>query len=140
MNSVCGVIEPGLHSTWPRSISVRAMPRSSTPMLSPACAWSSSLRNISTPVTTVLRGLGVDADDLDLVADLDHAALDTAGGDGAAAGDGEDVLDGHQERLVDVALRLGDEGVDRVHELVRSTCISQSLASSALERLERRAA
>src|SRR5262249_47080087 len=30
------------------------MPRSSAPILSPASPWSSSLRNISTPVTTVL--------------------------------------------------------------------------------------
>src|SRR5699024_1981750 len=50
-----------------------------------------------------LLGL-LDADDLNLVADLDAATLDTAGGNGAAAGDGEDVLDGHQERLVGLAL------------------------------------
>ena len=31
------------------------MPRSSAPILSPACPSSSSLRNISTPVTTDLR-------------------------------------------------------------------------------------
>ena len=105
-----------MQSTWPRSMSVRATPRSSTPMLSPACAWSSSLRNISTPVTTVFL-VSVDADDLDLVADLDDAALDTTGRDGAAAGDGEDVLDGHQERLLDVADRVREVGVDRVHEL-----------------------
>src|SRR6266542_2471648 len=37
LNSVCGVILPGLASTWPRSTSSRLVPRSSTPMLSPAC-------------------------------------------------------------------------------------------------------
>jgi len=43
--------------------------------------------------------LGVaDADDLDFLADLDDALLDTAGDDGAAAGDREHVLDRHQER------------------------------------------
>src|SRR4051794_7006841 len=65
-------------------------------------------------------GLGrgrADADDLDLLRHLDDAALHATGHDGAAAGDGEDVLDGHEERLVDLALRLGDRGVDRVHEL-----------------------
>src|SRR5690606_21578548 len=41
-----------------------------------------------------------ETDDFDGVVELDHTALDTAGGDGAAAGDREDVLDGHQERLV----------------------------------------
>ncbi len=44
---------PGFASTCPRSISSRFVPRSSAPMLSPARPSSSSLRNISTPVTTV---------------------------------------------------------------------------------------
>ena len=42
-----------LHSTWPRSTSSRLVPRSRTPTLSPASPWSSSLRNISTPVHVV---------------------------------------------------------------------------------------
>ena len=54
VNFLCGVIEPGLHSTWPRSTSSRFTPRSSRPTLSPAWPWSSSLRNISTPVIVVL--------------------------------------------------------------------------------------
>ena len=56
----------------------------------------------------------MDADDLDLLVDLEDAALDTTGDDGATTGDGEDVLDGHEERLVRLALRLGDVGVDGV--------------------------
>src|SRR5436853_215171 len=55
-----------------------------------------------------LLGLGVDADDLHHVARLDLALLYTAGDDGTAAGDRADVLGRHQERLVDVALRLRD--------------------------------
>src|SRR3954452_24556600 len=51
-------------------------------------------------------GVGVNADDFDLVAGVDDALLDTAGGDGAATGDREDVLDRHQERLVELADRL----------------------------------
>src|SRR5437773_2054117 len=46
-----------------------------------------------------LAGVLAEADDLDLVADLDHAALDAAGAHGAAALDREDVLDRHEERL-----------------------------------------
>ena len=61
---------------------------------------------------------GVDADELDLVADLDDAALDAPGGDGAPALDPEHVLDRHQERLVDRALGGGDVRVDRVHQLL----------------------
>ena len=45
-----------------------------------------------------------DADDLDFLADLDDAALDPAGHDGAATGDGEHVFDRHQEGAVDGAL------------------------------------
>src|SRR5690606_10145107 len=64
-----------------------------------------------------LLRLLADADDLDLLVHLDHTALDAAGDHGAAAGDREDVLDRHEERLVGVALRLRDRLVDRVHEL-----------------------
>src|SRR3972149_1054407 len=49
-----------------------------------------------------LRDLRVDADHLDLFADLHDALLDAAGHDGAAAGDREDVLDRKQERLLGV--------------------------------------
>src|SRR5437764_394552 len=62
--------------------------------------------------------LGVaDADDLDLLADLDDAGFDTAGDDGAAAGDREHVLDRHQERLVERTLGLRDPVIDRGHQL-----------------------
>ena len=45
------------------------------------------------------------ADDLNLVTDFDAAALVTARGNCAAAGDRKDVLDGHQER--EISLRSG---------------------------------
>src|SRR3990167_5679130 len=62
--------------------------------------------------------LGVcNADNLDFLADLDHAALDTAGHDGAAPGDGEDVFDGHQEGAIHRALGHGDVGVQGVGQL-----------------------
>src|SRR5438046_6558457 len=48
-------MEPGLARTCPRSTSSLSTPRSRHPTLSPACPSSSSFRNISTPVTTVLR-------------------------------------------------------------------------------------
>ncbi len=56
--------------------------------------------------------------DLDLFADVDLATLDAAGRDRATALDAEDVLDGHQEGLVDGPLGGGDVGVDRVHQLL----------------------
>jgi hypothetical protein len=79
------------------------------------------LRNISTPV-----------------ADLDDATLDATGHDRAATGDREHVLDRHQERLVELARRLRDERVARVHQLLDR--LHAVLARLALERLERRAA
>ena len=70
------------------------------------------------------------------LADLDHAALDAAGGDRATAGDREHVLDRHQERLVDLALRARDERVDAS---ISSIDVGRPVRV-ALDRLERRAA
>src|SRR5690606_4434100 len=64
-----------------------------------------------------LLRLLADADDLDLLVDLDDAALDATGDDGSTTGDREDVLDGHEEGLVGLALRLRDVLVHSVHEL-----------------------
>ena len=68
------------------------------------------------PVTVVLTRRP-DADDLDLVVDVEDAALDTTGDDGATTGDREDVLDGHEEGLVGGANGLGHVLVDGVHEV-----------------------
>src|SRR3954454_16076764 len=76
-----------------------------------------------------------DADDLDVVAGVDDALLDAGGRDGAAAGDREDVLDRHQERLVEVALGLGDVAVELLGELDDL----RGVLRVTLERLERRA-
>src|SRR5580658_4265728 len=59
----------------------------------------------------------LDPDDVDGLAGVDGAALDPAGHHGAAAGDREDILDRHQERLVDLAGRLRDGIVAGGHEL-----------------------
>ena len=62
-----------------------------------------------------LRGL--DANDLDGLVELELTALDAAGSNGTTAGDGHNILDGHQERLLVVTSRRGDVGVNGVHEL-----------------------
>src|SRR5215211_6163424 len=75
-----------------------------------------------------------DPDDLDLVAGVDHALLDAPGRDRAAAGDREDVLDRHQERLVEIALGLRDvlvEGGGQVDDRLLRLLV-------ALQRLQRR--
>src|SRR5580700_74033 len=79
-------------------------------------------------------GLLLDADDVDDLAGVDLAALDPAGHHGAAAGNREHVLDRHEERLFDLAQRLGDRVVARVHELENLL----APLGVALERLERR--
>src|SRR5450432_4431614 len=61
---------------------------------------------------------GLDPDDLALVADVDDASLDAPGGHGAPALDPEDILDRHQEGLVDGPLGGRDVGIDRVHQLL----------------------
>src|SRR6185369_8950053 len=63
-----------------------------------------------------LRGR-LDADDLDLFANLDDTALDTARDHGATTGDREHVLDRHQERLVLRTIRLRNVGIDRRHQV-----------------------
>ena len=80
---------------------------------------------------------GLHADELDLVADLDDAALDAPGGDGAPALDAEDVLDRHQERLVDRPLGGRDVGVDRVHQLLDRGVGGIGRVVGGLERLQR---
>ena len=64
-----------------------------------------------------LLGLVLEADDLDFVAHLHLAALDTAGGHGATAFDRKHVFDGHQERLVELANGLGDVGINGVEQI-----------------------
>src|SRR5690606_3892013 len=58
-----------------------------------------------------------DTDNLDFLTNLDDAALDTAGDDGATTGNREDVFDRHQEGLVDRPLRLRNIGIDLFHQL-----------------------
>ena len=65
--------------------------------------------------------LGIlDADDLDGLVELELTALDTASSNGTTAGDGHNVLNGHQEGEVVVTSRRRDVLVDGVHELADS--------------------
>ena len=71
------------------------------------------------------------ADDLDGIGNLHHTALNTAGRNGAAAGDGEHVLNRHQERLVGVALRGRDVLIDSVHQLEDALALRRILRIGA---------
>src|SRR5699024_12348788 len=75
-----------------------------------------------------------DAEDLDLRVDRELAAVDLAGDDGATTLDREDVLDRHEEGLVEIADRVRDGLVHGVHEVLAG--LDPLLV--ALERLERR--
>src|ERR1039457_3617231 len=61
-------------------------------------------------------GGGFHADDFNLFTNFDDAALDTSGGDSTTTGDGEYILDRHEERPVDGALRVRDIAVNGIHE------------------------
>lgn len=58
------------------------------------------------------------ADKLDLGVLLQDTTLNTARGNGTTTGDGEDILDGHQEGLVKVTLGRGDPLVNGLEQLV----------------------
>jgi hypothetical protein len=94
------------------------------------------LRNISTPVHRGLLRVA-DADDLDFLAHRHHAALDAPRHHRAAARDREHVLDRHQERLVDRAVRRRDVLVHRLHQL--GDLLRADLLVAVLERGQRRA-
>src|SRR5699024_2114522 len=76
----------------------------------------------------------LDADELDILVYVDLATLDTTGDDGATTGDREDILDGHEERLVGLTLGIRDGVVAGLHE------VDDGLdpLRVTLERLERR--
>ena len=57
-------------------------------------------------------------DDLDLLVQVQNATLHTAGSNGTTAGDGEHVLDGHQEGHILLAVGGGDPLVNSVHQLL----------------------
>src|SRR5690606_3833329 len=78
------------------------------------------------------------ADHLHFLADLDAATLDATRGHRPTTRDREDVLDGHQERLVHRTLGLGDVAVDRIHQL-GDLLTPLAVGIPALERLQRTA-
>src|ERR1700690_577270 len=82
----------------------------------------------------------LDPDDLDLVADVDDTALDPPGGHRAPALDPKDILDRHQERLVDRSLGGRDVGIDRVHQLLDREVRRIGGIAAGFEGLERGAA
>mmetsp|Transcript_4859 Transcript_4859/g.21962 ORF Transcript_4859/g.21962 Transcript_4859/m.21962 type:complete len:240 (+) Transcript_4859:921-1640(+) len=78
-----------------------------------------------------------DADELHVLARLHDTLLDAAGRHGTATLDGEHVLHGHRERLVERALG-GRERVARLHQLEDS--LLAQLVVGALQRVQRGAA
>ncbi len=86
------------------------------------------------PVTTDLRRLVSQTDDLNFLAIFSGATLHTAGSNSATASDGEHVLNGHQEGLVSLTLGSGDILVNSVHELKDAGILgSVDIGRSALQ-------
>ena len=117
MNLVCGVIEPGFGEHL-AALDVLAL--GAAQQGADVVAGLALIEQLAEHFDAGHDGLlgGADADDLDFLADLDDAALDTAGGDGAAAGDREHVFHRHQERTIGGAHRLRNVAVHRVHQFL----------------------
>src|SRR5690606_33086717 len=80
-----------------------------------------------------------ETDDLDFVADLDGTSLNPARSNSTTAGDGEYVLDRHQERFVLSSLRLRDVLVDSIHEVEYALVFrSTQICCAALKSLQGR--
>ncbi len=77
---------------------------------------------------------GADSDDLDLRVERERSTVDLAGDDGSTTGDREDVLDRHEEGLVEVADGVRDVLVDSFHQVLDGL----DPLSVALESLEAR--
>ena len=108
---------PGLASTMPRSTSSFLVPRKSTPTLSPALALSSSLRNISMSVATVLRVSfkpTISTSDIFFNSPRSTRPVTTV----PAAFNVEHVFDAHQERLVHFARWQRNEAVHRAEQVL----------------------
>ncbi|OPZ50646.1 MAG: hypothetical protein BWY92_00723 [Firmicutes bacterium ADurb.BinA052] len=80
-----------------------------------------------------LLGVGPEPYDLDFLTHLDDTALNPAGDDRAAPGDGEHVLDRHQERLIGFTRRLREVAVACLNQLPDlSAPLAVLLAAGAL--------
>ena len=136
---MCGLTEPVLARTWPRSI-VLALdaPDEAAHVVAGPALVEQLLEHLDAGHDDL--AVGLDADELDLVADLDDAALDPPRRDGPPALDPEDVLDGHEERLVDRPLGGRDVAVDGIHELLDAGVRRIGRVVLGLEGLQRRAA
>ena len=117
LNLVWVLVAPGAQITWPRKHSILV---DTTAQHADRVACR-ALREVGVEHADSgddgLLGLLAAAQDLDLIALLDDALLDTACAHGSSARDGEHVLDGQQEGLVRLALRGGDVIVHGLHEL-----------------------
>ena len=116
VNFRCGVIEPGLAHTCPRSTSLRSVPAQQQPDVVARLPLVQELaEHLDARHDLLLRR--TDPDDLHFLAHLHDPALHTARHDRPAARDREHVLDRHQEVLVDRPLRNRNVRVHRVHQL-----------------------
>jgi hypothetical protein len=69
------------------------------------------------------------ADKLDFGILLQETTLDTAGNDGTTTGDREDILNGHEERLLEISLGSGDPLIDSGHQVVDLSNTNLGLAA-----------
>ena len=116
MNLVCGVVVPGLDQNL---ATLYFFALGAAQQDTCVVAGTAFVEQLAEHFDTGADGLNgrSEANDFDFFADFDDTAFDTAGNNSTAAFDREHVFDRHQERLVDRALRLRDERVNRFHQL-----------------------
>ena len=85
--------------------------------------------------------LVLQADDLNFLTGLQLAALNSTGGNGTASGNGEDVLNRHQEGLIRLAVRRRDIAINSIHQFPDALKLrSVNIASVILKSLQSRTA
>ena len=66
--------------------------------------------------------MNLDGYDFDFFVDLDDATLDTASNNCSATGDGENIFNWHEERLIDLTLRGRNKVINSAHQLHECIC------------------
>ena len=103
-------------------------------------ACTSLVKQLTEHLDTGNNGLAnvlMDTDDLNFVVQVQSTTLNSTGSNSTTAGDGEHVLNGHQERLVGVTYGIGNIAVNCSHQLQNLVAplagrIFQSLQSGTL--------
>ena len=111
--------------------------KQSTDVITSLCLIQHLTEHFDTGYNSLL-GLFLDTNDFNFIIQMQNTTLYTTGSNGTTTGNGEYVLDGHQERLISITLRIRDiriYSIHQFHDLVAPLAagIFQSLQSGTLD-------